>query len=41
MKTPWGVRVLAVIQIIYGSVVALAQGWSTHIGMQESICTPI
>jgi hypothetical protein len=41
MKTPWGVRVLAVIQIIYGSVVALAQGWSKHIGMQESICTPI
>jgi hypothetical protein len=41
MKTPWGVRILAVVQIIYGSVVALVQGLNGNIGMQESICTLI
>ncbi|MDN4593531.1 hypothetical protein [Polycladomyces subterraneus] len=41
MKTPLGVRILAVIQIIYGSVVALVQGLNGNIGLQESICTPI
>lgn len=41
MKTPLGVRIFAVIRIIYGSVVVLMQGLGGEIGMQESICTPI